>query len=148
MKLFGGYHHEITFSRIDTILLPPNYVTNCRNYDINDKEYENMRSDCISKCFVDSLQKICPHCYHLTEVLLRKEVFSKYRSDKYCPNFDDKTGDYMKHLNCYERIFEKLNLIAKKNVQKIASINSMILNLKRKPNFHQLLSGTKLYRLI
>ena len=59
-KLFTGYYYVITFSQIDTILLPPNYVTNCRNYDINDKGYENMRSDCISKCFVDRSSQNMP----------------------------------------------------------------------------------------
>jgi hypothetical protein len=66
-----------------------------------------MRTDSISKCFVKDLQKRCPHCVYQTGSLLRKDVFSKYRFDKYCPLFEE-TGNYSKQFFCYKQNFRKV----------------------------------------
>ncbi len=106
-RLFAGYLYEMTFSKIETILLPPNYSTNCRVYDSNDTNHEKLRSDCLINCVNQNLRskcsscdskamtnetnKNCSVCVYRSEALLRKEMFNEYKTRKLCPkiNFEN-----------------------------------------------------------
>jgi len=94
IPLRAGYSNEITFSQIDTILLPPNYMTNCRNFDLNDKNNEKLGTDCITKCVLNTMKNKSTDCVHRTADLLRKQMFDRNRFDKFCPVFDVYGKDY------------------------------------------------------
>ena len=54
--------HEMTYNRHKTVLLPPPYQTNCKNYDLDDKQDFRFRSECINHCIHDGLRKECSLC--------------------------------------------------------------------------------------
>jgi hypothetical protein len=55
LELKPGYSYSISFSRIRTKLLPPSYITNCREYNTSNSDEEQSQINCIDKCVLKSL---------------------------------------------------------------------------------------------
>jgi len=91
--------YTISYSRIITKLLPPNYSTNCRNYNISNIHEEQSRSDCIDRCILKLFREKCGKYFYPTELLLRKEYIQMYSPEKLF---------YDKNLTeCYNMFFAK-----------------------------------------
>lgn len=88
LPLNPGFSNEILFSQIDTILLPPNYLTNCKDYDLNQVKGQQFRSDCITVCILNEFRRNSSDCLHRTADLLRKDLLLANKTDKFCPIFD------------------------------------------------------------
>ena len=93
LPLMPGYSNEVLFSQIDTILLPPKYLTNCKDYDMNAVKGHQFRSDCVTNCLLLEFKANSTKCLHRTADLLRKDLLVNNRSEKFCPIFDQ-WGDY------------------------------------------------------
>ncbi|CAG2105149.1 unnamed protein product [Medioppia subpectinata] len=96
------HHHLITYSEINTHLLPPDYDTNCRDYYRHDLTSDApIRSDCISRCLISAMQNDCEiNCVPQTDALLRRELFDgtgayyETAGRHYCPRlFNNYTID-------------------------------------------------------
>ncbi len=111
IPLSAGYSNEITFSQIDTILLPPNYMTNCRNFDLDDENNEKLGTDCITKCILNTLKTKSSHCVHRTADLIRKEMFERNKFEKFCPIY-----------NIYGKDYDQSYYYVAKNIHEIRSI--------------------------
>jgi len=84
LELKPGYLYSMTFSRIRTKLLPPNYKTNCREYNSSDINGEQSQIDCIDRCVLNKLREKCGNCIHSFGAPLRQELLQKFSSDKFC----------------------------------------------------------------
>ena len=60
IKLKAGFMYEMTYNRYKTVLLPPPYKTNCKNYDFDYKHDYKLRSDCLNHCIYNGLREECP----------------------------------------------------------------------------------------
>jgi hypothetical protein len=96
LELKPGYSYSISFSRIRTKLLPPSYITNCRDYSTSNSDEEQSQIDCIDKCVLKSLIEKCGNCIHNIGALFRKEFLEKYSSEKIC-----KYSEESEFSNCY-----------------------------------------------
>ena len=109
IKLKTGFMYEMTYNRYKTILLPPPYQTNCKNYDLDDKHDYKLRSDCLNHCIYNELREECSlssdklregselmnnstDCLFISDLLWRKESFIyNVNSMKPCPKSDQIT---------------------------------------------------------
>ena len=57
LKLKLNVKNEITFTESKSILLPPPYHTNCKNYPIDSTGRQPLRSDCITNCVNNKLEE-------------------------------------------------------------------------------------------
>ena len=62
LELKAGFSYHLSYNRWKTVLLPPPYQTNCKNYDLDDKHNYKLRSDCINHCIHNGLSRECSHC--------------------------------------------------------------------------------------
>lgn len=89
MTIKTKLQHVITFSQINTQLLPPTYDTGCAHYDLDDSNPQtpSLRSDCISHCILKDLQSLCQiDCIFQTEILLRRDLFLQNKTLRFCLN--------------------------------------------------------------
>ena len=84
-----------------SILLPPPYQTNCKNYDLDGKQGYKFRTDCVNHCIHDGLSRECADhsidktydwkaCLEKTDLFWRRESFNNSLTDiKLCPYWKD-----------------------------------------------------------
>ena len=99
-----GNTNYLSYNRWKTVLLPPPYQTNCRDYDLDDKRDARLRSDCVNHCIYDGLRRECAdpsndktydptECFLETNIILRSESFNNSLGEsKICSSASDK-GD-------------------------------------------------------
>jgi hypothetical protein len=77
----------MTYYQVQTELLGDGYDTNCFNYDLDYKYANfNMRSDCITDCFVEKVRKHCKHSDMApNDLLFREEYLAIKRNLKINP---------------------------------------------------------------
>lgn len=97
---------EMTYSRWKTVLLKSPYKTNCKNYEMDDKQEFKFRSDCINHCIHHKIndcvkQKALLHnfvhkeCVSRTEALWTRQIFAKHFSVQPCfAHFSPKHNKY------------------------------------------------------
>ena len=85
MFILDKYHtNTITYSQINTELLPQGYDTNSNeNYSLDGSIDSTMRSDCITFCYQTSVAKYFNKDeFYDSEYLIRKKFIEKYQSFK------------------------------------------------------------------
>ena len=103
LLLKAGNIHYVSYNRWKTILLPPPYQTNCRDYDLDGKQDYRLRSDCVNHCIYNGLSQECAdhkidtnntdslkECLEKTNLVWRRESFNNNREDiEVCESISD-----------------------------------------------------------
>jgi hypothetical protein len=103
IRLRAGYSYSISYSRINTKLLPPYYSTNCRKYNVSNINEEQSRSDCIDRCVLNALREKCGKCIHNTGSLYRKEFIEMHTPEMLC--------DFVRSYEISECYYRSINEI-------------------------------------
>ena len=106
LHLKAGYNYYLSYNRWKTVLLPPPYLTNCKNYDLDDKHDYKFRTDCVNHCIYDGLSRECADlsidktydwkdCLEKTDLIWRRESFNNSLTDiKLCQYWKDIIQEY------------------------------------------------------
>jgi hypothetical protein len=125
LELESGHSYSISFTRIRSKLLPPNYTTNCRRYNSSNIKEAQSGSDCHERCVLRILNQTCGQCIHHFGVLLRKQLLKEYETEKFC-NFE-----WINKTKCNNNILSELRLYCRKDCQYDCDKQIINFNVKR-----------------
>ena len=120
-----GNRYDLEYNQIKTVLQPPPYRTNCKEYDINEHDHIRTHSDCVNQCFNRELNQKCSlndsdangvdnrtHCMLEYMNIWRQQLFEQAQSFgdmKLCHNtkLQDETNFF---YHCITRLKESLHV--------------------------------------